>query len=61
MRLNIKEILENSEKFINKPVIIEGWIKTSRSSKKFGFIELTDGSCFDTLQEIGRASCRERV
>ena len=52
MRLNIKEILENSEKFINKPVIIEGWIKTSRSSKKFGFIELTDGSCFDTLQVV---------
>lgn len=52
MRLNIKEILENSEKFINKPVIIEGWIKTGRSSKKFGFIELTDGSCFDTLQVV---------
>lgn len=52
MRLNIREILENSNKFIGKPVVIEGWIKTSRGSKNFGFIELNDGSCFDTLQVV---------
>ena len=52
MRLNIREILENNEKFIGKPIIIEGWIKTSRGSKNFGFIELNDGSSFDTLQVV---------
>ncbi len=52
MRLNIREILENNEKFIGKPIVIEGWIKTSRGSKNFGFIELNDGSSFDTLQVV---------
>ncbi|EFI42187.1 asparagine--tRNA ligase [Peptoniphilus sp. oral taxon 386 str. F0131] len=52
MRLTIREILENSQKFIDRDVKIEGWIKTSRSSKNFGFIELTDGSCFGSLQIV---------
>lgn len=52
MRLSIKEILKNSKDFIDKEVEIEGWIKTRRSSNKFGFIELNDGSSFDTLQVV---------
>lgn len=52
MRLSIREILENSKDFIGKTVTVEGWIKTSRSSNKFGFIELNDGSSFRTLQVV---------
>ncbi|SHH43817.1 asparaginyl-tRNA synthetase [Anaerosphaera aminiphila DSM 21120] len=52
MRLTIKEILKNSEEFLDRDVKIEGWIKTSRSSKNFGFIELTDGSSFESLQVV---------
>ncbi len=46
MRLDIKEIFENPEKFLNKEVEIEGWIRTSRSSKRIGFIEINDGTFF---------------
>ena len=29
-----------------------GWIRTSRDSKNFGFIELNDGSCFKNVQVV---------
>ncbi|MBQ9832330.1 MAG: asparagine--tRNA ligase, partial [Clostridia bacterium] len=31
---------------------VAGWIKTVRNSKNVGFIELTDGSCFKTVQVV---------
>ncbi|RVU54771.1 asparagine--tRNA ligase [Anaerosphaera multitolerans] len=52
MRLTVKEILENNEKYLNKVIEIEGWIKNSRASKNYGFIELTDGSSFESLQVV---------
>ncbi|NLC79234.1 MAG: asparagine--tRNA ligase [Ruminococcaceae bacterium] len=33
-------------------VTVAGWVKTSRESKNFGFIELNDGSCFKNLQVV---------
>jgi asparaginyl-tRNA synthetase len=50
--MTISDILFNSKDYIGKEIKIEGWIKTSRSSKNFGFIELTDGSNFNTLQIV---------
>lgn len=34
------------------PVEVSGWIKTVRESKNAGFIELTDGSCFKSVQIV---------
>lgn len=50
--MTINEILKNSGEHINKNLKLEGWIKTSRNSKNFGFIELHDGTCFGTLQIV---------
>ena len=36
-------------------VTLCGWAKTIRESKKIGFIELTDGSCFKSLQVVFQA------
>ena len=36
-------------------VTLCGWAKTIRDSKKIGFIELTDGSCFKILQVVFQA------
>ena len=36
-------------------VTLCGWAKTIRDSKKIGFIELTDGSCFRSLQVVFQA------
>lgn len=52
MKTTINEIFKEPEKFLNKEIEIEGWIRTSRSSKKFGFIEINDGTFFSNLQIV---------
>ncbi len=48
----IKKVYQETETFLNKEVKIAGWVRTSRSSKDFAFIELNDGSFFKGLQVI---------
>ena len=48
----IKQLYRESEKFINKDITVAGWIRTERTSKNFGFIELNDGSFFKNLQIV---------
>ena len=50
--VNLKEIFENSEKYLNKNITVTGWIRTNRDSKTFGFIVLADGTIFSTLQIV---------
>jgi asparaginyl-tRNA synthetase len=52
MKLSVKDIFRNSEDYLGKKVRLEGWIRTSRSSKAFGFIELNDGSFFKNIQIV---------
>lgn len=42
----IKDLYRYTSEYANKEVILEGWVKTVRDSKTFGFIELNDGSFF---------------
>ncbi len=48
----IKDIWRQPEDYIGKEVTVSGWIRTLRSSKNFGFIELNDGSFFKNLQIV---------
>ncbi len=48
----IKEIFRHQEKFLNKEIKVAGWVRTSRASKDFAFIELNDGSFFKSLQIV---------
>lgn len=50
--LEVKKLYRNSEEFIGKTVHVAGWMRTSRISKKFGFIELNDGSFFKNIQVV---------
>lgn len=51
-KLTIKDLFKTKEKYIDKTVTISGWIRTLRTSKNFGFIELNDGSFFRNLQIV---------
>lgn len=53
---SIRKIHKNSSEFLNKEIKIAGWVRTSRSSKDFGFIEINDGSFFKGLQIVVDAS-----
>ncbi|MFH1522342.1 MAG: asparagine--tRNA ligase [Patescibacteria group bacterium] len=50
--INIKELHKNTNKFLNHEVVVQGWIRTVRSSNKVGFIELNDGTYFKGLQIV---------
>jgi asparaginyl-tRNA synthetase len=48
----IKDLYRNTKSFENQEIKIEGWVRTVRDSKTFGFIELNDGSCLKNLQVV---------
>lgn len=47
---DIKDIFLSPENY--KEVRIEGWIRTIRDSKNFGFIELNDGTFLKNVQVV---------
>jgi len=48
----IKDIYRNIDKYADQTIVVEGWIRTLRASKAFGFIELNDGSFLKNLQVV---------
>lgn len=52
----IKDLHKNTASHLNKNLTIGAWVKTIRSSKDFGFIELNDGSFFKGLQVVFASS-----
>jgi len=50
--VEVKQLYRESQKYLNEDVRISGWVRTVRSSKAFGFIELNDGTFFKNLQIV---------
>lgn len=48
----IKQIFRTPEQFLEQKLEVAGWVRNIRVSKKFGFIELNDGSFFQNLQIV---------
>ena len=48
----VKELYKSTDEYSGKKVKLAGWIRTLRDSKKFGFIELNDGSFFNNVQVV---------
>lgn len=48
--MNIFELLKDEN--LGKEVTIRGWIRNHRPQKEFGFIDLSDGTCFKHLQVV---------
>ena len=51
-KLLVKDLYRNTKKYENEIVSLEGWVRTVRDSKTFGFIELNDGSFFKNVQIV---------
>ncbi|MBO1678247.1 asparagine--tRNA ligase [Bittarella massiliensis (ex Durand et al. 2017)] len=51
-RLELTQLFREAEAYSGKTVTVCGWVRTLRSSKALGFIELNDGSCFKNLQVV---------
>lgn len=50
--VTIREIYRSREAYLDKEIEIGGWVKSVRASKAFGFIVVSDGSYFETLQIV---------
>lgn len=51
-KLIIKDLYRNTDEYIEQIITLEGWVRTVRTSKNFGFIELNDGSFFKNVQIV---------
>ncbi len=50
--MNVKEIYRNYKGYLEKDIEVEAWVRTLRSSKDFGFIEVNDGTFFKSIQIV---------
>ena len=51
-RTLIREIYKDASAFGGKTVTLGGWVRNLRDSKAFGFIDLNDGSYFNSVQVV---------
>lgn len=49
---NIKKLFRNQQKYMDKEVVIGGWLRSKRDSKTFGFLVINDGTFFESLQVV---------
>ena len=50
--MDIKELFMNTDEYVGREIILEGFVKTVRDSKTFGFLEINDGSFFKNVQVV---------
>lgn len=50
--ITVRELYRNREEYLGKAIQVGGWVRSIRDSKTFGFIVLSDGTYFETLQIV---------
>lgn len=50
--IQLKQLYRETARFADREVTVRGWIRTNRSSNKFGFVEINDGSFFKSVQVV---------
>lgn len=50
--IDIKKIFENPNDYLDKEIVVCGWVRTARDSKNIGFVELNDGTTIRNLQVV---------
>ena len=52
MTVDAKELYKEIDKYMGKDVVVQGWIRNHRKQKEFGFIDFSDGTCFNHIQIV---------
>lgn len=55
-KTDIKDLYTSSLHKSGEQILIQGWVKTTRDSKAFGFIEVNDGTCLKNAQVVLEAN-----
>ncbi len=50
--MKLRELKQKASQLDGQQVTIAGWVRTIRESRNFAFMELSDGSCFGTVQVV---------
>ena len=50
--MDIRELFKSYKELDGKTVEVQAWIKNLRAQKEFGFIEINDGSFFNSVQVV---------
>ena len=53
--VQLRQLHRNTAAYADKEIVVRGWVRTNRSSNKFGFIELNDGTFFKSVQVVYEA------
>lgn len=51
-QVHIRDLYAQPEAYANQMIQVNGWVRTLRASKAFGFIELNDGTYFKNMQVV---------
>lgn len=51
-KVTMRSLQKEYKELIGKEIEIEGWIRTNRDQKQFGFIQFTDGTFFTPIQIV---------
>ena len=52
MKLSIRQLFKKYQELDGKEITIFGWVRNNRAQKEFGFINLNDGTFFETIQVV---------
>jgi len=50
--MDLRELFKDIKSFENKEIKVQGWIRNHRDQKTFGFIDFSDGTCWEHLQVV---------
>ena len=50
--MDLIELFKNSKDYLDKEITVEGWIRSNRDQKEFGFLDFSDGTTQEHLQIV---------
>ncbi|MBQ6430479.1 MAG: asparagine--tRNA ligase [Oscillospiraceae bacterium] len=48
----LRELYQHTKDYVGKTVTVGGWVRNRRASKNFGFLMMSDGTCFQQVQVV---------
>lgn len=50
--IDVRALYKQTEKYLNTEINVGGWVRSNRDQKSFGFLTISDGTFFNTLQIV---------
>lgn len=51
-KLSVKQLFKEGTQYVGQEVLVEGWVRTNRAQKEFGFLNINDGSYLENVQVV---------